>query len=158
MPPDETPSPDAPEPDDGSPAHDAAHDAPSDAAPEAPLLRLRDGLGKIVETEAGLAEVCAAMARGTGPVAIDAERASGYRYSSRAYLIQLRREGSGTFLVDPIAFGSLPTGDPAATVALDLAPHVEAWGELLCTAAGLPPVPDGVTVMPSRRGQRGSGL
>ncbi len=40
---------------------------------------------------------------------------------------------------------------------LDLAPHVEAWGELLCTAAGLPPVPEGVTVMPSRRGQRGSG-
>ncbi|KQQ42032.1 MULTISPECIES: DUF3000 domain-containing protein [Nocardioides] len=37
----------------------------------------------------------------------------------------------------------------------DLAPHVEAWGELLCTAAGLPPVPDGVTMMPSRRGQRG---
>lgn len=40
---------------------------------------------------------------------------------------------------------------------LDLAPHVEAWGELLCTAAGLPPVPDGVAVMPSRRGQRGGG-
>ena len=40
---------------------------------------------------------------------------------------------------------------------LDLAPHVEAWGELLCTAVGLPPVPDGVAVMPSRRGQRGSG-
>ena len=40
---------------------------------------------------------------------------------------------------------------------LDLAPHVEAWGELLCTAVGLPPVPEGVTVMPSRRGQRGSG-
>jgi hypothetical protein len=38
----------------------------------------------------------------------------------------------------------------------DLAPHVEAWGELLCTAVGLPPVPDGVTAMPSRRGQRGS--
>ncbi|GAB2875117.1 DUF3000 domain-containing protein [Nocardioides pacificus] len=37
----------------------------------------------------------------------------------------------------------------------DIAPHVEAWGELLCTAAGLPPVPEGVTVMPSRRGQRG---
>jgi hypothetical protein len=39
---------------------------------------------------------------------------------------------------------------------LDMAPHVEAWGELLCTAVGLPPVPEGVTVMPSRRGQRGS--
>jgi hypothetical protein len=41
--------------------------------------------------------------------------------------------------------------------ALDVAPHVEAWGELLCTAVGLPPVPDGVAVIPSRRGQRGSG-
>ena len=37
----------------------------------------------------------------------------------------------------------------------DMRPHIEAWGELLCTAAGLPPVPDGVTAMPSRRGQRG---
>jgi hypothetical protein len=41
--------------------------------------------------------------------------------------------------------------------ALDIGAHVEAWGELLCTAAGLPPVPEGVTAMPSRRGQRGSG-
>jgi hypothetical protein len=38
-----------------------------------------------------------------------------------------------------------------------LGAHVEAWGELLCTASGLPPVPDGVTPMPSRRGQRGPG-
>jgi len=37
----------------------------------------------------------------------------------------------------------------------DISDHVEAWGELLCTAAGLPPVPEGVTSMPSRRGQRG---
>jgi hypothetical protein len=37
----------------------------------------------------------------------------------------------------------------------DVTGHVEAWGELLCTAVGLPPVPDGVAVMPSRRGQRG---
>lgn len=39
---------------------------------------------------------------------------------------------------------------------LDIGPHTEAWGELLCTAAGLPPVPDGVTVIQSRRGQRGA--
>lgn len=39
----------------------------------------------------------------------------------------------------------------------DIASHAEAWGELLCTAAGLPPVPDGVATMPSRRGQRGTG-
>lgn len=47
---------------------------------------------------------------------------------------------------------------PDAEGTLDLGPHVEAWGELLCTSAGLPPVPDGVAVMPSRRGQRGPGL
>jgi ribonuclease D len=78
-------------------------------APEAPrpLLTLRDGLPPVTDTEAGLAAACAAIAGGTGPVAIDAERASGYRYSSRAYLIQLRREGSGTWLIDPIAFVSL---------------------------------------------------
>lgn len=38
----------------------------------------------------------------------------------------------------------------------DVGPHAEAWGELLCTAAGLPPVPEGVATMPSRRGQRGT--
>jgi hypothetical protein len=38
---------------------------------------------------------------------------------------------------------------------VDMASHVEAWGELLCTAVGLPPVPEGVTAIPSRRGQRG---
>jgi hypothetical protein len=43
------------------------------------------------------------------------------------------------------------------TNAPDLAVHVEAWAELLCTAAGLEPVPDGVAVMPSRRGQRDAG-
>jgi len=40
---------------------------------------------------------------------------------------------------------------------LDITAHVEAWGELLCTAAGLPPVPEGVTAMPSRRGRHGAG-
>ena len=39
---------------------------------------------------------------------------------------------------------------------LDLGPPVEAWAALLCTSAGLPPVPEGVTAIPSRRGQRGS--
>ncbi len=75
--------------------------------PLAELLTLADGLPTVTETEAGLAEVCARLAAGTGPVAIDAERASGYRYSNRAYLIQLRRNGSGTALIDPIAFESM---------------------------------------------------
>jgi ribonuclease D len=46
------------------------------------------------------------MAGGTGPVAVDAERASGFRYSQRAYLVQLRRAGAGTALIDPIPLGS----------------------------------------------------
>jgi hypothetical protein len=50
-----------------------------------------------------------------------------------------------------------PVGNPDVDGVLDLAPHVEAWGELLCAAAGLPPVPEGVAAMPSRRGQRGRG-
>jgi ribonuclease D len=78
-----------------------------EVAPLAPLLELRDGLPPLTDTPPALAEACAALAAASGPVAIDAERASGYRYSSRAYLIQLRREGAGTFLVDPIGFDSL---------------------------------------------------
>ncbi len=42
-----------------------------------------------------------------GPVAIDAERASGFRYGSRAYLVQLRRPDVGTVLIDPIPLGDL---------------------------------------------------
>jgi hypothetical protein len=39
----------------------------------------------------------------------------------------------------------------------DVSAHVEAWGEVMCAAAGLPPVPEGVATLPSRRGQRGRG-
>ena len=46
------------------------------------------------------------LAAGSGPIGIDAERASGYRYSQRAYLIQVFRRGAGTFLFDPPAVGS----------------------------------------------------
>lgn len=45
------------------------------------------------------------IAEGEGPIAIDAERASGYRYSQRAYLIQVFRRGSGSFLFDPPSIG-----------------------------------------------------
>lgn len=89
---------------------DALESASETTEPEpepAPLLELRDGLSDIVVTREQLLEVCAAIKAGSGPVAIDAERASGYRYSARAYLIQLRREGAGTALVDPIAFDDL---------------------------------------------------
>ena len=57
----------------------------------------------VVDSPEALAEVIARFAEGTGPVAVDAERASGYRYTQRAYLVQLRRGGAGTALIDPIA-------------------------------------------------------
>ncbi|MEV0255105.1 ribonuclease D [Streptomyces sp. NPDC050732] len=68
-----------------------------------PLLEPRDGIPPVIEDEESLAATVAAFAAGTGPVAVDAERASGYRYGQRAYLVQLRREGAGTALVDPVA-------------------------------------------------------
>jgi ribonuclease D len=58
----------------------------------------------------------AAMAAGSGPIAVDAERASGFRYSQRAYLVQLRRAGAGTALIDPIPLdGDLSALVPALT-------------------------------------------
>ncbi|MET7358031.1 ribonuclease D [Streptomyces sp. NPDC005562] len=68
-----------------------------------PLLEPRDGIPPVIADEESLAATVAAFAAGTGPVAVDAERASGYRYGQRAYLVQLRREGAGTALVDPVA-------------------------------------------------------
>ena len=59
----------------------------------------------MVIDRATLARTAADFAAGRGPVAVDAERASGFRYSQRAYLVQLRRAGAGTALVDPIPLG-----------------------------------------------------
>ncbi len=67
-----------------------------------PLLAPADGVPPVLDTEADIADAAARLAAGSGPLAVDAERASGFRYSNRAYLIQLRRKGSGTFLIDPI--------------------------------------------------------
>lgn len=76
-----------------------------DAEPdEAPLLTApADGLPPLVETPDDLARVVERLAAASGPVALDTERAGGYRYSQRAYLLQLRRRGAGTSLVDPVA-------------------------------------------------------
>ncbi|WP_431037639.1 HRDC domain-containing protein [Streptomyces sp. P6-2-1] len=74
-----------------------AHPAP------VPLLEPREGIPPVVADPESLAAAVAAFASGSGPVAVDAERASGYRYGQRAYLVQLRREGAGTALIDPVA-------------------------------------------------------
>jgi ribonuclease D len=85
-----------------------------DGIPAAPLLREpADGVPEPLTTSAELAELVVRMRAGSGPVAVDAERASGYRYSSRAYLVQLRRDGVGTALIDPVALPALSALDEA---------------------------------------------
>lgn len=74
-----------------------------------------EGIPPVISTHDALADAIERLTAGTGPVAVDAERASGYRYSARAYLIQLRRAGTGTLLIDPIAFESL--ADVGAAIA-----------------------------------------
>jgi len=71
------------------------------------LTEPREGLPDVVSDSVGLSVAISALANGTGPIAIDAERASGFRYGQRAYLLQLRRQGSGTWLIDPIDFSTL---------------------------------------------------
>jgi ribonuclease D len=76
--------------------------------PTAPLLsEPAEGVPDPIESTEVLDELVTAMAAASGPVAVDAERASGYRYSQRAYLVQLRREGAGSALIDPIALPAL---------------------------------------------------
>ncbi|MDR1078094.1 MAG: ribonuclease D, partial [Propionibacteriaceae bacterium] len=43
------------------------------------------------------------LTRSTGPVAVDTERASGFRYHNWAYLIQLKTFRDGIHLIDPMA-------------------------------------------------------
>ncbi|MBP2705642.1 ribonuclease D [Microbispora sp. RL4-1S] len=78
-----------------------------------PLLEPREGIPPVIDDPAELAAAVEAFARGAGPVAVDAERASGYRYSGRAYLVQLRRQGAGSALIDPVACPDLSALDTA---------------------------------------------
>ena len=70
-----------------------------------PLLQPSAGTPEIIETEAGFQQALEQLAQGSGPFAVDAERASGFRYSARAYLIQIKRTDGGLHLIDPIPFG-----------------------------------------------------
>jgi ribonuclease D len=78
-----------------------------------PLLEPRDGLPPLVASAAALEAAINALAGGNGPVAVDAERASGFRYGHRAFLVQFRRHGAGTVLIDPVACPDLSALDAA---------------------------------------------
>jgi ribonuclease D len=59
----------------------------------------------VIDDPSGLAAAAAQLAAGVGPVAVDVERASGFTYSQRAYLVQVFRRGAGVFLFDPPPIG-----------------------------------------------------
>ena len=81
---------------------------------ELPLLETpANGIPDVVDTPEDLSTSIASLAAAQGPIAIDAERASGIRYGQRAFLVQLRREGAGTFLLDSETLGDLSDLNPA---------------------------------------------
>lgn len=59
-------------------------------------------LPTVVDSPAALSQVVDLLAAGTGVIGVDAERAGSYRYSQRAYLVQLYRRGAPVLLLDPI--------------------------------------------------------
>jgi len=102
----------------GEPSERTAPDLEPPVEPEAeiqavPLLEPRDGLPPLIVTAGALDDAVRRLGAGHGPVAVDAERASGFRYGHRAFLVQLRRGGAGTVLIDPVACPDLSGLDDA---------------------------------------------
>lgn len=91
---------------------DAGQDPEKAGSPEPRLLtEPSGGVPSVIDDDEALGRALTALAEGTGPVAVDAERASGYRYTQRAYLVQLWRHGAGVLLIDPIACPDLAAFD-----------------------------------------------
>lgn len=83
----------------------APEESVSSAPTAKPLLAPANGVPPVVDTDQKFEATLSQLAAGRGPFAVDAERASGYKYSARAYLIQIKRDGGGLHLIDPIPFG-----------------------------------------------------
>ena len=86
----------------------AAAETGSSEPEPTPLVHPADGVPPLSVTVGEIAAAAQLLGRGQGPFAVDAERASGFRYSNRAYLIQIRRAGAGTVLIDPVSHGADP--------------------------------------------------
>ncbi|WP_062202157.1 HRDC domain-containing protein [Demequina salsinemoris] len=86
-------------------------EAPAEEADQAPvpvpLTEPAGGVPPVIDTPEALAEAVAAFANGTGPIAADAERASGFRYGQATYLAQFKRAGAGIALIDTAALPDL---------------------------------------------------
>ncbi|MCU0278352.1 MAG: HRDC domain-containing protein [Candidatus Nanopelagicales bacterium] len=97
-----------------------------------------DGIPVVVDTHDALQQAVADLAAADGPIGVDAERAGSYRYSQRAYLIQVFRPGAPVLLLDPLPLTDLS----ALSEVLDTAEWVmqAAHNDLDCLAEiGLAP-------------------
>jgi len=94
-------------------------DTPESIEPDVtPLVHPADGVPDLSVSTGQIKAAAELLAGGHGAFAVDAERASGFRYSNRAYLIQIRRSGAGSVLIDPVSHGgdSLTVLAPVAEV------------------------------------------
>ena len=72
-------------------------------SPELPILQKPRADVHFISDQHQLADAVATLAASKGSIAIDAERASGFKYSQRAYLVQVRAANTDIFLIDPAA-------------------------------------------------------
>ena len=86
-----------------------------------------------VDTVEALDAATAVLSADTGWFAVDAERASGFKYSSRAYLIQIKRTNTPIFLIDPAALA--PVLADAPNVFRELAKVMQTGGWILHAAS-----------------------
>src|ERR1700759_2782019 len=92
---------------------DPAADDPGGTEPEpTPLPHPTEGIPDLSVSVREIEAAARLLDRGHGPFAVDAERASGFRYSNRAYLIQIRRAGAGTGFCYPKTSGPAPMTAP----------------------------------------------
>ncbi|MDR2381663.1 MAG: HRDC domain-containing protein [Bifidobacteriaceae bacterium] len=75
--------------------------------PITPLTAPPGGVPALINTPEALAEAVARLRAGSGPVAVDSERASGFTYTSRAQLIQIFRRTTGLVMIDAAALPHL---------------------------------------------------
>lgn len=105
-----------------------------------------------LETEIGLDPFLADVAWSWLVDALDARDAKYAAASGTATKIistgfgELARQGDGAQIELRASWSPLQN---------DISAHVEGWGELLCMLAGLPPTPEGVSLLSQRRVPRG---
>jgi len=103
-----------------------AADSAVEPAVELPLLaKPRNPRVCLVESVVQLDQAVQELAANDGPFALDAERASGFRYSARAYLVQAQRGDSAIYLIDPALIS--PNGSPEPFAALARVLATDTW-------------------------------